>query len=124
MTSSNTGAQEELDLDALAARLTERASYTYTFDDAKQDMRSLISWIETLEERQAAVAHLIKLAISHGVSPAALDRLNDALDELEPAVEGEPPGGKAKLVAHWATERRGADVAEGAKLGPKEATAC
>ena len=56
--------------------------YIYTVEDAKEDMRTLIARLEALQDRQAVVAHLIKLA-----TPGALDRLNDALDELE------PPGG-------------------------------
>jgi hypothetical protein len=55
----------------------------YTVEDAKKDMRTLIARLEALQDRQAVVAHLIELAIGHGVTPDALDRLNDALDELE-----------------------------------------
>jgi hypothetical protein len=112
MTGSDAAHDEALDVGALATRLAEHASYTYTFEDAKQDMRSLIAWVEKLEDRQAVVAHLIKLAIDHGVSPAALDRLNDALDELEPAADEPSANGKAHLVARWSIEQRTADGEE------------
>lgn len=114
MTGSNAVNGEALDVGALATRLAEHASYAYTFEDAKRDMRSLIAWVEKLEEREAVVAHLIKLAIDHGVSPRALDRLNDALDELEPAADGPSANGKAHLVAHWAIEQPAADGEEAA----------
>jgi hypothetical protein len=98
---TSTGNHEALDLRALATRLAEDAPYTYTFEDAKRDIKSLIARTEALEGREEVVAQLIKLAISHGVSPAALDRLNDALDELAPVADGAVPNGKPNLVAHW-----------------------
>lgn len=76
-----------LDLQALVERLNTTGPYTY--EDARREMRVLIAAVQALEEREDAVAHLIRLAISHGVTPAALDRLNDALVELE-----RPPGAR------------------------------
>ena len=41
----------------------------YTVEDAKEDMRTLIARLEALQDRQAVVAHLIKLAIGNGCHP-------------------------------------------------------
>jgi hypothetical protein len=83
MTNSNSVAATEFDLQALSAHVMNGSTYMYTSDEAKQDLRLLIATVKVLEQRQAAAAHLIRLAIGHGVSPAALDRLDDALDELD-----------------------------------------
>jgi len=71
---------QELDLRAIEAHLEGTGPYTY--DDARDDVRALISAVRRLEEQRAAVAHLINLAILHGASPLAIDRLRDALHEL------------------------------------------
>jgi hypothetical protein len=72
--------ERNIDLEAVAAHLSGVGPYTY--DDARYDMGNLIARVKRLEEQRVVVAHLIKLAILHGVSPAAEDRLNDALIEL------------------------------------------
>ncbi len=66
--------------------------------NAKEDIRTLIARLESLQDRQAVVAHLIKLA-RQGVTPGASDRLNDALDELELPAEEEASNGEGDHVA-------------------------
>lgn len=75
-----TAPEEQIDLEAVAAHLTGVGPYTY--EDARDDMGKLIATVNRLEEQRAVVAHLIKLAILHGASQLAKDRLNDALIEL------------------------------------------
>ncbi len=79
-TSTTVNEAGAVDLEAVAARLAGVGPYTY--EDARVDMRALIAMVQRLEEQQAAAAHLIKLAIVHGASPLAIDRLDDALIEL------------------------------------------
>ena len=74
------GVAKTVDLQGLAARLSEVGPYSY--EDARDDMLTLITMVRQFEEQRAVVAHLIKLALRHGTSQGATDRLKDALSEL------------------------------------------
>jgi hypothetical protein len=109
MTSRYSADEKVADLQALSARLTRHGTYMYTLDEAEEEIRSRIAGVQRLEECHTAVAHLIRLAIGHGVSPAALDRLNDALDELEPSSIDQNPAAHDHVV-----------TAGGSRLGDRD----
>ncbi|HTW08384.1 MAG TPA: hypothetical protein VME46_12785 [Acidimicrobiales bacterium] len=51
-------------------------------EDSQREIVALVATVRALEEHQAAATRLIKLAIDHGISGPARDRLDDALVEL------------------------------------------
>ena len=79
----------------------------------------LIATVQRLEERQAAAARLINLAILHGASPEAIDRLTDVRLSLGKLARSEQPaifpeiGGAGHgpvwigtILSFWRTRRR------------------
>jgi hypothetical protein len=102
---ANAYGEGSLDLEAIEANVGEADSYSYV--DAQRDVRTLLAAVRHLEEQRAAVARLIDLAIEHGASPLAVDRLEDALAELRrprelsspPAADSAPPAGTSAPAA-------------------------
>lgn len=70
-----------IDLRAIEAHLD--CAGEYTTDLAQDDVRLLLAAVRRFEEQRATVARLIDMAIFHGADPLAVERLDDALDELE-----------------------------------------